>query len=65
MACAAARATLDGLQDDELRREARSRGEGFRDVAGLYAAQVDHLAKHDDDVRRVVRRGAGAAGAAR
>ncbi len=64
MACAAARAALDGLQDDELRREARSWSEGFRDVAGLYAAQVDHLAEHDD-VRRVVRRGAGAAGAAR
>lgn len=49
---AAALATLDGLHDDELQLGAHFWSEGFRDIAGLYAAQVDHLAEHGADVRR-------------
>jgi hypothetical protein len=28
--------------------------EGFRDIAGPYAGQVDHLAEHANEVRRAV-----------
>jgi hypothetical protein len=50
----AALATLEGVRDEEFGRGARFWSEGFRDIAGLYAAQIDHLAEHRDDVRRVV-----------
>jgi hypothetical protein len=53
---AAALATLDGLHDDEFQLGACFWSEGFRDIAGLYAAQVDHLAEHGDDVRCVLAR---------
>jgi DinB superfamily len=53
-AFACALATLDGVRDDELHLGARFWSEGFRDIAGLYAGQVDHLAEHADDVRRAV-----------
>ena len=60
----AALATLEGLHDDELRLGAHFWSEGFRDVAGLYAAQVGHLAEHGDDIHRAGPRFPGAAGAA-
>jgi hypothetical protein len=49
-ACAAAIAKLDGVRDDEFQLGARFWSEGFRDTAGLYVAQVDHLAEHAPDV---------------
>jgi hypothetical protein len=55
-AFAAALATLDGLRDHELHRGARFWSEGFRDIAALYTAQVDHLAEHGPDVRSAVSR---------
>jgi hypothetical protein len=64
-AFAAALATLDGVGEDEFQLGARFWSEGFRDVAGLYAGQVDHLAEHSDDVRRGVPRLATAAASAR
>jgi len=60
----AALATLEGVRDDELHLGARFWGEGFRDIAGLYHAQVDHLAEHGDAVRRAAASRAPAAGAA-
>jgi uncharacterized protein (TIGR03083 family) len=60
---AAALALLDSLGDDELQLGARFWSEGFRDIAGLYAAQVDHLAEHGDDVRRALPRLASVASA--
>jgi uncharacterized protein (TIGR03083 family) len=60
-AFATALATLDGLRDEELQLGARFWSEGFRDIAGLYAAQADHLAEHAADVRRGVPRLASAA----
>jgi DinB superfamily len=60
-AYSAALALLDGLGDDELQLGARFWSEGFRDIAGLYAAQVDHLAEHADAVRCAVPRLASAA----
>jgi ubiquinone/menaquinone biosynthesis C-methylase UbiE len=47
-------ATLDGVSDDELHLGARFWSEGFRDVAGLYAAQADHVSEHGADIRRVM-----------
>src|SRR5579884_959261 len=41
-ALAVALEILDGLRDDELQRGAHFWSEGFRDIAGLYTAQVDH-----------------------
>jgi uncharacterized protein (TIGR03083 family) len=61
-AFATALATLDGVADDEFQFGARFWSEGFRDIAGLYAGQVDHLAEHGDDVRRSVPRHTTAAG---
>ncbi len=55
-AFAAAMATLEGVRDSELQVGARFWSEGFRDIAGLYAGQVDHLAEHGVDVRRAVPR---------
>lgn len=55
-ACDAALATLDGVRDEEFRLGANFWGEGFRDIAGLYTAQVDHLAEHGEDIRRAVPR---------
>lgn len=55
-AFATALATLDGLRDDELQLGAQFWSEGFRDIAGLYAAQLDHLDEHADDVRSAVPR---------
>jgi hypothetical protein len=55
-AYAAALATLDGIHDDEFQLGAHFWSEGFRDIAGLYAGQVDHLAEHGDDVRCVLPR---------
>jgi hypothetical protein len=49
-AFATALATLDGVRDDEFQLRARFWSEGFRDIADLYAAQVDHLAEHGPDV---------------
>jgi len=53
-AFAAALATLDGVRDDEFQLGARFWSEGFRDITGLFAGPVEHLAEHGDDVRRVV-----------
>jgi hypothetical protein len=50
----AALETLEGVGDNEFGLGARFWSEGFRDIAGLYAAQVDHLAEHGDDIRRAV-----------
>ncbi|HET8626988.1 MAG TPA: DinB family protein [Thermomicrobiales bacterium] len=50
----AALRTLDGVRDDEFGLGATFWSEGFRDVAGLYRAQADHLAEHGDDIRRAV-----------
>jgi hypothetical protein len=55
-AFAAAIATLDGVGDNEWQLGARFWSEGFRDIAGLYAGPVDHLAEHAGDVRRAVPR---------
>jgi DinB superfamily len=55
-AYAAALATLDVIRDDEFQFGAQFWSEGFRDIAGLYAGQVDHLAEHGDDVRCAVPR---------
>jgi hypothetical protein len=52
----AALATLEKVGDDEFHLGAQFWSEGFRDIAGLCAAQVDHFAEHGDDVRRVVPR---------
>jgi DinB superfamily len=55
-AYAAALATLDGVRDDEFQLGAHFWSEGFRDIAGLYAEQVDHLAEHGDDIHCAVPR---------
>src|SRR5919206_8467 len=55
-AFATALALLDSLGDDELGLGARFWSEGFRDIAGLYAAQAAHLAEHGDEVRCAVPR---------
>ena len=55
-ACAAALDTLDGVRDDEFQLGARFWSEGCRDVAGLYAAQVDHLAEHSEDIPHAISR---------
>jgi hypothetical protein len=47
----AALATLDGIRVDEFQLGAPFWSEGFRDIAGLYAEQVHHLAEHGNDVR--------------
>ena len=49
----AAIATLDELSATELVAGARFWGEGFYDIAALYAAQTDHLAEHQRDIRDV------------
>src|SRR5438105_7176621 len=46
-------ATLEGLRDDELELGARFWSEGFRDIAGLYAAQHDHVVEHAVDIPRL------------
>jgi hypothetical protein len=50
----AALATLDEVRDGEFDLGAQFWSKGFRDIAGLFQAQVDHFAEHGDDVRRVV-----------
>ena len=50
-AFAAALSTLDGVGEDEFQLGARFWSEGFRDIAGLYAGQVDRLSEHAADVR--------------
>jgi hypothetical protein len=62
-ALAIALVTLDDVRDDEFRLGAHFWSEGFRDIEGLLAAQVDHLAEHEPDVRLVVPRLALAANA--
>lgn len=54
-AYSAALTTLDGIRDGEFHLGAQFWSEGFRDIASLYAAQVDHVAEHADDVRRAHR----------
>ena len=46
----AALTTLDDVADDELHLGARFWSEGFRDIAGLYSGQVDHLVEHSRDL---------------
>ncbi len=55
-AFAAAQDTLDGVRDDEFQLGARFWSEGFRDIAGLYTAQVDHLAEHREDIPQSISR---------
>lgn len=55
-AFAAAMVTLDGVRDDDFQLGGPFWSEGFRDIAGLYASQVDHLCEHGDDVRQSVPR---------
>lgn len=43
--------TLDSVRDDEFSLGANFWGEGFRDIAGLFAAQTDHLTEHGGDIR--------------
>ena len=55
--------TLAGVGDDEFELGASFWSEGFRDIAGLYAGQVEHLREHGPDVRHGIPRLATAASA--
>ena len=54
VAFAAALATLDDVCDDDFQLGARFWSEGFRDIEGLFTAQIDHLAEHGADIRSAV-----------
>lgn len=49
-AVTSALATLDAVPDDEFGRGADFWGEGFRDVASLFAAAGEHLSEHGPDL---------------
>jgi quercetin dioxygenase-like cupin family protein len=50
----AALLTLNGIGNEEFGLGARFWGEGFFDIASLYAAQAEHFSEHGDDMHPAV-----------